>query len=150
MTASPEAQPRPRFVFDTNALASAAILPASVSGRALEWAVANGQLCLSAPLIEEIIDVLHRPRIARYFVGDALEDFLATLARISEMVVPGESIHACRDPKDNKLLELAVAAAARYLVTGDRDLLILNPFRDIEIVSAGTLATRFEGFSRRP
>ncbi len=72
------------------------------------------------------------------------------LARISEIVVPVESIHACRDPKDNKLLELAAAAAARYLVTGDRDSLVLNPFRDIEIVSAGTLATRFEGFSRRP
>ena len=150
MTAGPEAQSRPRFVFDTNALASAAILPASVSGRALEWAVANGQLCLSAPLIEEIIDVLHRPGIARYFAGDALADFLTMLARISEIVVPVEAIRTCRDPKDNKLLELAVAAAARYLVTGDRDFLILNPFRDIEIVSAGTLAARFEGFSRRP
>ena len=150
MTADPEAQPRPRFVFDTNALASAAILPACVNGRALEWALANGQLCLSAPLIEEVIDVLYRPRIARYFTGDALADFLTMLARISEIVVPVEAIHACRDPKDDKLLELAVAADARYLVTGDRDLLILDPFRDIEIVTAGTLATRFEGFSRRP
>lgn len=150
MTVEPEARPRPRFVFDTSALASAAILPASVSDRALEWALANGQLCLSAPLIEEIIDVLHRPRIARYFTGDALADFLTMLARISEIVVPFEAIHACRDPKDNKLLELAVAAEARYLVTGDRDLMILNPFRGIEIVSAGALATRFEGFSRKP
>ena len=50
----------------------------------------------------------------------------------------------------SQVIELAVAADARYLVTGDRDLLILDPFRDIEIVTAGTLATRFEGFSRRP
>ena len=72
------------------------------------------------------------------------------LARISEILMPVESIRACRDSKDNKLLELAVAAEAGYVVTSDRDLMILNPFRGIEIVFAGALATRFEGFSQRP
>jgi len=42
---------------------------------------------------------------------------------------------ACRDPKDNKFLELAVAGEATHIVTGDSDLLVLNPFRDIAVLT---------------
>ena len=141
---------KPRIVFDTNALASAAILPDSTSGGALTWAIAHFQLMLSAPVIGELVEVLQRPKLARYFEGDAMFDFLLTVARVSEIVDPSESIGACRDPKDNKLLELAVAAQARYLVTGDKDLLALHPFRGIEILPAGILRSRFADFTMAP
>jgi len=150
MTAPVKPQSKPRIVFDTNALASAAILPGSTSGRALAWAIAHFQLALSTPVIEELVKVLHRPRLARYFEGDAMVDFLMTLSRISEIIVPTESISDCRDPKDNMLLELAVAAQARYLISGDKDLLVLHLFRGIEILSAGVLAARFDEFAERP
>ena len=135
MTDPVEGGARPRVVFDTNVLASAAILPFSVSGQALARAVEMAQLCLSTLLLEEIVDVLHRPRISRYFEGGTLHDFLMMLARVSEMVEPEETIRACRDASDDKLLELAVAAGAHFLVSGDSDLQVLNPFRGIEIVS---------------
>ena len=44
----------------------------------------------------------------------------------------------CRDAKDDKFLEVAVNGKADYLITGDRDLLVLHPFREIQIVSPAT------------
>ncbi len=47
-----------------------------------------------------------------------------------------QKITACRDRKDDKFLELAVNGKASYVITGDQDLLVLNPFQDIAIISA--------------
>jgi len=47
-----------------------------------------------------------------------------------------EAITDCRDPEDNKFLELAVSANASCIITGDKDLLILHPFRNIPILNA--------------
>jgi len=49
---------------------------------------------------------------------------------------PVETITVCRDPKDNKFLELAVAAGVSCLISGDKDILELHPFRGIAIVNA--------------
>lgn len=49
-----------------------------------------------------------------------------------------ESIRICRDPKDDKFLEVAVNGQATSLMTGDQDLLILHPFRSIPIVTPRT------------
>ena len=141
---------KPRIVFDTNALASAAILPDSVSGRALAWGVSHFQIVLSEATLDELVAVLHRPKIAHYFEGDALMDFLATLARISEFVTPTQAITACRDPKDNKFLEVALVSRASILVTGNKDLLALHPFQGIKTLPAGELAGRYADFSVGP
>ena len=52
-------------------------------------------------------------------------------------IEPTEIITDCRDPKDNKFLELAVASDAQFIVTGDIDLLVLNPYRGITILKSG-------------
>ena len=52
-------------------------------------------------------------------------------------------IDICRDPKDNKFLELAVSGKADFIITGDQDLLVLNPFRNIEIITINEFLTRF-------
>ena len=61
--------------------------------------------------------------------------FLVALLKESELVAITEQINDCRDPNDNKFLELAVCGNADVLVTGDDDLLALNPFRGIAIVT---------------
>jgi predicted nucleic acid-binding protein len=53
----------------------------------------------------------------------------------AELVPIAERIAACRDPTDDKFLELAVNGHADLIVTGDRDLLALNPFRQIPIMT---------------
>ncbi len=55
--------------------------------------------------------------------------------KVAEMIETGETIAVCRDPKDDKLLELAVSGNADFLVTSDKDLLVLNPFRGVEIIT---------------
>lgn len=61
--------------------------------------------------------------------------FLVALLKESDLVAITEQIDECRDPSDNKFLELALCGNADVLVTGDNDLLVLNPFRGIAIVT---------------
>lgn len=61
--------------------------------------------------------------------------FLAALTREAEWVEVHSHIQACRDPKDNKFLELAVSGKATHIVSGDNDLLTLHPFHGIHILS---------------
>lgn len=63
------------------------------------------------------------------------ERFLEALVREAELVEITEEIYVCRDPKDDQILELAVNGKASCIVTGDQDLLVLNPFRRIPIVT---------------
>lgn len=68
---------------------------------------------------------------------------MAGLLRLATPINVTEQIDTCRDPKDNKLLELAVSGKAHCLVTGDSDLLALNPFRGIPILRAAEFLQEF-------
>jgi predicted nucleic acid-binding protein len=62
---------------------------------------------------------------------------------MSELIEIKESITICRDSKDDKFLELAISGKADFIITGDQDLLVLNPFRNIEIIAANEFLNRF-------
>jgi putative PIN family toxin of toxin-antitoxin system len=70
-----------------------------------------------------------------YITLEERQIFLSEFVAKVSLIDPTESIEQCRDPKDNKYLELAVSGQADCIVTGDEDLLILNPFRDLKIVT---------------
>jgi len=59
------------------------------------------------------------------------------------LFAPEIEITDCRDPKDNKFLELAVTANASCIITGDDDLLVLHPFRNIPILNASDFLNNF-------
>ena len=61
--------------------------------------------------------------------------FLVSLIRNSDLIEITESVQACRDPDDDRILELAVNGAAACIVTGDSDLLVMNPFRGVKILT---------------
>lgn len=128
-----------RFVFDTNVLVSAALLPSSKSRRALELALKQGKLLLSLPVLAEICEVLGREKFRRYIDEEDIRTFVAVLTREAEWVDVDVRIAACRDPKDDKFLELAVSGRATCIVTGDSDLLALNPFQGIAIITSQAL-----------
>lgn len=92
-------------------------------------------LILTHGLLQELTDVLARP----YFVARLNAGIRAaiplTLAGVATFVQPNERIRACRDPKDDQFLEAAIAGAAEFVVSGDADLLSLDPFRGIRIVN---------------
>ncbi len=125
----------PRFVLDTNVLVSYLLFKESTPGQAISKAIRDGLLLLSDETIEELIDVLNREKLSNYLSPAAKQNFLRNLFKLSVRVQITETIRDCRDPKDNKFLELATSGKAAAIVTGDADLLALSPFRGIPILS---------------
>ena len=125
-----------RFVFDTNVLVRAALISDSTAGQAFRKARQLGEILSSVPTAEELNDVLNRNKFNRYITSEDRERFLAAFLRVAIVVEISEAVAACRDPKDDKFLDLAVCGQATCIVTGDDDLLALNPFRRIPILSA--------------
>ncbi len=133
---------RPRFVLDTNVLVSAALFSASTPRRAVAVARMQGDLFLSTALFREFRDVFSRPKIDRYVPVEARIEFLLELERTSLFVPIRETVQACRDPKDDRVLEVAVNGGAACIVSGDDDLLVLHPFRGILILSPAASVER--------
>ena len=124
-----------RCVFDANVLISALLTSASVPALGFAHALDHGVVLISQSLIGELSNVLSREKFRRYITSEEVERFLVALVQETEQVTITSSIKACRDSKDDRLLELAVDGKAVFLVTGDLDLLVLNPFRGVRIVN---------------
>jgi uncharacterized protein len=127
-------------VIDTNALVSRLLLPGSVPAQAVRKAVNEADLLVSEATLYELADVLARPKFDPYVTIEDRQAFLRLLGRVAEIVPIVYTVHDCRDPKDNQFLEVAVNGEADAIVTGDEDLLVLNPYRGIRIVSPATYA----------
>jgi uncharacterized protein len=124
-----------RCVFDTNVFVSAALFRSSTPRRALNLAFEHGVVLLSVPAMTELIEVLRRRKFQRYVDESSIREFVSAIANRVEWVEIDARVRVCRDPKDDKFLELAASGRATYLVTGDADLLVLNPFQGIEILT---------------
>jgi putative PIN family toxin of toxin-antitoxin system len=135
----------PRYLFDTGVLVSAALFTESTPGRALAAALRGGSILLSQATAQELQNVLGRPRFERYVRLATRRRFLAALLRRATLVEVNQSFHVCRDPRDDKFLELAVAGHASFIVTGDKDLLALNPFHGVPILTPAEFLTAVAG-----
>jgi len=123
-----------RFVFDTNVIVSALLLTNSKPHRAFLHALQRGKVLVSEAVLAELYQVLARKRFRHYIEEKDIHAFLAALTHEAEWINVNVQINACRDPKDNKFLELAVSGRATHLVSGDLDLLSLDPFHDVTIL----------------
>jgi uncharacterized protein len=126
-----------RVVLDTNVVISAMLLPISVPRRAFDRAMRGNRVLISAATMAELDEVIHRPKFDRYLREEERIEFLTTLVHEAELVNVVEEVSDCRDSRDNKFLELALSGRATHIVTGDSDLLVLNPFRGVVVVSPG-------------
>lgn len=127
--------------FDTNTLISAALFPQSIPRQALELALSRGELLTSEACLAELNQVLHRPKFARYLTPFEADLFINQYSLRVRLVHTTSALSDCRDPKDNKFLDLAVDGRAACLVTGDQDLLILHPYRAIAILTPANFLT---------
>ena len=125
-----------RVVVDANTYISAMLFPGSTPSRAIDMVDDAGTLLASPELIQELKEVARRPKFDKYVAKLKRLKFVAKVVQRAELLEPTEIVNECRDPKDNKFLELAVSGNATHIVTGDADLLVLNPFRGIAIVTA--------------
>jgi putative PIN family toxin of toxin-antitoxin system len=90
---------------------------------------------LSFATLAELYEVLTRKRFREYVDEEDVRRFLAALTRETQWVDVEGQITACRDPRDDKFLELAVSGRTSHIVSGDLDLVALNPFQGIQIVT---------------
>lgn len=132
-----------RVVLDTNVVVSALLLPDSVPRQAFDKAVDHGEIIISTPVLLELAEVLARAKLNKYLSEQERMRFLVTLLKETKLVSITQQIRECRDPNDNKFLELAVCGNADVLVSGDDDLLVLNPFRGIDIVTPRHFLSEF-------
>ena len=124
-----------RFVLDTNVIVSAVLLAGSVPRQAFDKALDEGTILISVPVLLELAEVLSRQKLDRYVLEEERMRFLIALLKEAELVEITEAITDCRDAKDNKFLELAVSGKADIIVSGDNDLLVLDPFRAIPLLT---------------
>lgn len=123
------------WVFDTNTLVSALFDENSKPGLALKKAREIGKLIISPEITAEYFEVFSRPKFDKYISFETRLLFIDNIVSEAILHQPAEKITACRDPKDNKFLEAAVSINADCIVSGDQDLLILNPFNSIQIIT---------------
>ena len=95
------------------------------------------EVVVSEASVEELAGVLSREKFDRYVSLQDREEFLRRLLQVTTMVSVLSEITDCRDPKDNRFLALALDSESDCIVSGDADLLALNPWRGIEIGSPG-------------
>lgn len=130
-----------RVVLDTSTLVGAALRIGSIPHQALIAALGAWDLCASTETLAELERVLMHRKFDRY-LGRTIREEFVTLIRSSVLLfaVRDEDVTRvappCRDPNDHPFLALAIAAQADMIVTSDDDLLVLNPWRGIPILSA--------------
>ncbi len=133
------------IVVDTSVLISALLKPHSVPAQALEHARIHFKIAVSTETLTELAKVLSRDYLARYRTMDEREAFLVLYSELAELIPfteHTEHVKDCRDAKDNKFLDLAIAANASILVSSDSDLLVLHPYRNIDIVTPSMFLQR--------
>ena len=124
----------PNVVFDASSIVGAALKTDSMPERALLLARSHDTVCLSSAVEGEIREVLQRPKLRRYISDISRQRILDIVGAAALMLDPTERVSDCRDVKDNKYLELGLAAAASIIVSSDEDLLVLDPWRGIRIL----------------
>ena len=134
-----------RLVIDTNLWISRLLVPDGVAAQAVDHGLAWGMPLMSQATLAELAEVLSRPRFDRWVTRAERQQFLRRLGGVVRMVAITQRIHACRDPKDDKFLDVALTGEAQLIVTGDQDLLALHPFHGIEILTPTAFLQRANG-----
>lgn len=128
-----------QVVIDSNVFVSALIwggLPVQVINLWQQGAVA---LLISPYLLSEILLVLQRFNFPQY----KLENFREDLEKNTTKLLPKRRVKICRDEKDNQILDLCLAGRANFLITGDKDLLVLKDFHSTKILKPQEFLKRF-------
>lgn len=125
-----------RFVVDTNVLISASLTPSGPPRMVVDQIGArDGTLLFCDETFAELKLRLCLSRFDPYVGREVRLVFLAQIEDVAEWVSISGAKLGCRDPDDDKMLETALLGRADCLITGDRDLLVMSPFRGISILS---------------
>ncbi len=93
------------------------------------------KLVFSIELFEEFLDVVQRPKFKKYFSDDDISKLIGLFDLFGEMVNVSSKVKICRDKNDDFLLNLCIDGKVDYLVTGDKDLLIIENIENTRILT---------------
>lgn len=139
-----------RWVFDTNVLIGRMLNPSGVPAKAVDAGLNSGVMLLSDSTFAELVDVLMRPKFDPYLDGEDRSRLLEATATVSRRVSITRTVRACRDPRDDKFLEVALSGRAHALISGDADLLALNPYLGLHILTPRDFLTAVEDGAADP
>ena len=117
--------------------------PKSIAAKILNWAENNRTVLYSEATLTELISVLNRPKFSKYI---SLEDIAGLVIRIKAVWLSVEIINQiklCRDPKDDKFIDIAINGEALHIITGDNDLLVLHPIETISVINPRNFLDEF-------
>lgn len=123
-----------KLVIDTNLWISRLLMPGGTAARAVDHGLAWGIPLMSEETLAELSDVLSRDKFNKYVSREDRQQFLLLLGGIVRIVLITRRVAACRDPKEDKFLDVALNGEAQVIMTGDQDLLEPHPFHGIEIL----------------
>jgi uncharacterized protein len=129
---------RPPIVVDTNVVISAMLFSESISAKALDKALTHYLFVQSEETLSELASTVRRKKFDKYKLLGEREQFLLTISRASKIVDITCTVSDCRDPKDNRFLELALSTSSTLIVSGDDDLLSMHPYKGVDVVNPST------------
>lgn len=134
-----------RIILDNNVVISALIIENSVPYRVYRKVAESHTLFISEEVVIELITRIKRKKFNKYFRTEIIRDelILAYLETCQKIIV-NHKVSVCRDPDDNKFLELAVSSKADLIISGDPDLLVMNPFNEIRIITPADFLNRYD------
>jgi putative PIN family toxin of toxin-antitoxin system len=126
-----------RVVVDTNI--SLLIRPGETFHSLIDHLDQHATILYSTDTLTELVDVLRRTKFAKYPTPEEVAVLVTWLAEAGELVTVADDVAGSRDATGNKFLSLALAGRADYLVSGDKDLLVLGTIGTIPILSPADL-----------
>jgi len=136
-----------KLVVDTNLWVSRLLMPDGAAARAVDHGLSWGIPLVSEETLTELSDVLSRDKFDRYVSRADRQQFLRLIGGIVRVIPITRRVHVCRDPKDDKFLDVALNGQAGVILTGDHDLLELHPLHGIEIISPADFLMRATSLS---
>lgn len=130
-----------KLVVDANLWISRLLMPEGIAAKAVDHALAWGIPLVSDDTLTELSDVLSRPKFDKYVSLEDRQQFLRLLGGVARLIPITQRIAACRDPQDDKFLDVALNGNAQIILTGDQDLLVLHPFHGIQILNPAYFLT---------
>ena len=127
------------WVLDTNTLISRLLTPGGVPAKAVDQALASGTLLVSEETMNELARVLDRPKFDPYVSREDRRRFIKLLGGVARIVPIVREVHVCRDPKDDMFLNVALNGEAKAIISGDADLLELDPFHGVRVIKPAEL-----------
>ena len=123
-----------RVVIDTNVWVSQLLIADSVAARAVQWALSECEVVVSEAGVDKLAEVLSRSKFDPYVSLVDRERFIRAVLRVTTLAPVLSEVADCRDHADNQFLALAWDSESDCILSGDSDLLDLNPWRGIPIV----------------